>query len=357
MFTAKHQSKLAQFLKRKPTSDGGGSTPAKVRKNVGTNSMTSVPKSTGHGKQTTDNDSKSHKSYEVIPEKRRKNAKKSVGQISLKSKSETLTEESKNRLAFSLFRSINEYLYSNSSDDVLNYMNEDTFNSYHSAYSILASKWPVKPIDVIIEWMDKIYANQGKGQTFADMGCGDKPMIAEHFVNAKVHSFDLYSSDGRITKSCITSVPIEDNSCHCVIYSLSLMNTNVRDVMKEAARILKNSGHLIIAEVASRFQPQKMVGDKSDQEKLDGGKSDVKATNCDTVHSFGRKLQKHFNLKKKRLEYLKPNDYFVIMDFVKVKGKLINKSDDEEETTKKKTKKIITKIPEIKLNPCLYKPR
>ena len=236
--------------------------------------------------------------------------------------------------------------------------------------------------------MDKLYPGLGKGQVFADMGCGDKPIIAEHFTNATVHSFDLYSTDERITKSCITSVPVEGNSCHCVVYSLSLMNTNVGQVIKEAVRILKNSGHLIIAEVASRFQHQHVVkegksvqkndksilknqksveknekneksvqknekNEKSVQKNGRNEKSDPKDdSNCDSLNSFSRKLQKHFNLKLKRIEYLKPKDYFVIMDFVKVK-----KIDEGEGEKKLIRNKLIAKIPEIKLNPCLYKPR
>lgn len=359
MFSEKHRAALAQRLKRKDGATNQSVSENGVKK-LKTKSWVEEKNSSIKSKSGGKDVRPTNGVTLDLAKGRLKQRVKASNQLSLNEKSQKLREESTSRLAFSQFRSINEYLYSNSSSKVAGYMDADTFHAYHSAYSTLASKWPVKPIDTIITMMSKYYTNHGQGQTFADMGCGDKPMIAAAFPNAKVYSFDLYSNNEKITKSCVTSVPmIADSSVHCVVYSLSLMNTNVVDVIKEGTRILKNSGHLIIAEVASRFQPSKVnVTHGKDGEEQEGDKLGVP----DSVQSFGRKLEKYFNLKLKRMEYLKPNDYFVVFDFVKVLPKANPAADVESGAIDKKNKKNRTKpdsnfVPEIKLNPCLYKPR
>ena len=47
-------------------------------------------------------------------------------------------------------------------------------------------------------------------------------------------------------------VPLEDESLHVAIFSLSLMGVNFVDYFKEAHRCLKLDGHLWIAEPTSR---------------------------------------------------------------------------------------------------------
>lgn len=84
------------------------------------------------------------------------------------------------RLAFSQFRSINEYLYSHSSEDAQAYMDEEMFDKYHSAYEEIAAKWPVKPIDEVIKLLEKVYSSSAKGRVLVDMGCGSKPLLHRH---------------------------------------------------------------------------------------------------------------------------------------------------------------------------------
>jgi hypothetical protein len=79
-------------------------------------------------------------------------------------------------------------------------MNPDSFTKYHETYREIAEKWPVKPIDHIIEM---IKGMKQKNLVISDMGCGDKPMIAEAFPGLTVHSFDLISTDERISPSSI----------------------------------------------------------------------------------------------------------------------------------------------------------
>lgn len=228
-----------------------------------------------------------------------------------------LAKACNDRLAFSQFRSINEYLYSHSSKDAQSYMDETIFDKYHTAYDEIAAKWPVKPIDEVITLMETIYPHQGNGFVFADMGCGSKPLIKQHFGLAEVHSFDLVSTDKDIVKADIANVPLEKKACNCVVFCLSLMGTNVKDYILEANRILKRGGNLIIAEVSSRFEGED-----------------------ENLQSFVKKLEKGYGFRLKSEKRLPPNDFFVLLQFNRVKS----------------AEKLKTQA-DLFLKPCIYKPR
>lgn len=68
----------------------------------------------------------------------------------------------------------------------------------------------------------------------------------------KVRSFDLISNEKFIEQADISNLPLANNSTDVAIFCLSLMGTNYIDFLAEAARVLKVSGELIIAEVQSR---------------------------------------------------------------------------------------------------------
>ena len=151
---------------------------------------------------------------------------------------------------------------------------------------------------------------------------------------ATVHSFDLVSKDDRITVADISHLPLDDSSCDCVVFSLSLMGSNISDQIREAARILKTDGLLIIAEVASRFQ-QKI--EKKDQEK-----TEEHIPGVDSEESFVSKLAK-YNLKLKENEKLKPNDFFVVFQFVRTAGNIKSRGKNS--------------LPLIRLKACEFRPR
>ncbi|KAI1289841.1 Ribosomal RNA-processing protein 8 [Halotydeus destructor] len=226
-----------------------------------------------------------------------------------------LTDACVNRLAYSQFRSINEYLYSHTSAEAERYMDDSTFEKYHSAYDELAEKWPVKPISQVIKWVEDLYPKRGKDKVLVDMGCGPKPLISEHFTEATVHSFDLVSNDANITKADIANVPLEKRTCDCVVFCLSLMGTNVKDYIMEANRILKKGGSLIIAEVMSRFEEEK-------------------------VKSFTKKLEKGYGFKLQKEKHLPPNNFFILLHY-----------------EREKNAKKLRIHPELTLKPCIYKPR
>jgi ubiquinone/menaquinone biosynthesis C-methylase UbiE len=99
------------------------------------------------------------------------------------------------------------------------------------------------------------------------------------------------------------------------------MASNLSPVMKEASRIVKTGGHVIIAEVASRFE--------------------AKGPETDTVESFKSKLEKYFGLHVKSEEKLPPNSFFLVFKFVK----------------KEFQPKLREATPSISLEACHYKPR
>ena len=268
----------------------------------------------------------------------------------VRDRSQELAAKSRGRLSFSRFRSMNEFLYTHSTNEAVHFMDDQSFDLYHTAYSEIADKWPVRPIDHICGLMHRMFKGKGKGKVFADMGCGCKPLIAEAFANATVHSFDLISKDDRITSADVTKLPLPDSVCDCVVFSLSLMGSNVADQIREGSRILKEKGMMIIAEVTSRFkggeknknssrnQAQRGGGSKESEDCDEEGDNGEEAE-IDSLDTFVSKLST-LGLELKKTENLEPNNFFVILEFTRKAG-----------IAKKKN------LPDIRLKACQYKPR
>lgn len=256
------------------------------------------------------------------PKKTRKESSEPV--IDDVDRSQKLSEASRKQLAFSFFRSLNQTLYTSASEEATSVMDEENFEKYHEAYSEIVNKWPVKPAHHLIKKVQGLFGKNPAGKVLADMGCGDKPMIAEAFPSCTVYSFDLVSKDERITPCNLSKIPLKNESVDVVIFSLSLMGKDLNRILHEGTRILREGGHLYIAEVASRFEP-----DEGEQ--------------TDTLESLSSKLRKHFHVKKRGVEKLPPNNFFVVLHFVK--------SGTDHAETKKKD------LPEIHLKACQYKPR
>ena len=146
----------------------------------------------------------------------------------------------------------------------------------------------------------------------ADLGCGEARLARS--VPNTVHSFDLVAANERVTVADIAPTPLEPASVDVVVFCLSLMGTNIRDFVFEAARILKVGGTLKIAELESRFQGEDL-----------------------SVESFIQNVEK-FGFKNSWKDLKK--DFFYFIDFTK--------------TGDVKKKK---KLPELALKACLYKKR
>ncbi|CAG9480622.1 ribosomal RNA-processing protein 8, putative [Plasmodium vivax] len=151
----------------------------------------------------------------------------------------------------SLFRYINEYMYTNRSETVQQKLKEtnNIFNIYHSGYRNQKNKWPKNPVHVIISHLKKNFTKKSK---IADLGCGEAE-IAQTLNGWSVTSYDLIQLNEHVTACNITELPLPDDSHDCFVLCLSLMNTDWPKVIFEALRCLKKSATLIIAEVVSRF--------------------------------------------------------------------------------------------------------
>lgn len=66
-------------------------------------------------------------------------------------RSQQLAAKARQKLSNSLFRSLNEYLYSHSSYEARKNFSEEKFKLYHKAYANILENWPVKPINYLID--------------------------------------------------------------------------------------------------------------------------------------------------------------------------------------------------------------
>eukprot|EP01031_Cornospumella_fuschlensis_P024463 gene24463-29566_t len=168
-----------------------------------------------------------------------------------------LQQQFAKKLEGARFRVINEDLYTNpghvSFEDFQQH--PEKFTIYHNGYREQAAQWPVNPLDLIIQWIQRHHPNA----IVADMGCGEARLSAS--VRATVHSFDLVAANATVTACDIAHVPLANNAVDIVVFCLSLMGTNLVDFVKEAHRILKIGGLLKVVEVRSRFQDDKGIQD------------------------------------------------------------------------------------------------
>jgi ribosomal RNA-processing protein 8 len=153
---------------------------------------------------------------------------------------------------------------------------------YHSGFRSQASNWPVNPLSVI---SNNLLSSLPAGSLVADFGCGDaglartlcpsssssasgpslKLKLAQPKLVAqkalKVVSFDLVSQNPYVIEAECSSVPLPGSSTtsegqvvDAVVCCLSLMGTDWINVIREARRVLRGDGKLLIAEVSSRFE-------------------------------------------------------------------------------------------------------
>ena len=161
-----------------------------------------------------------------------------------------------------------------------------------------------------------------------DLGCGDGKLATHFFRKAKqdkktkrryhilkdIKSFDLVANKPFIKACDISKLTEKDNTADLTVFCLSLMGTNYSSFIKEALRVLKKNGILLIAEVSSRLVD------------LDG---------------FIKKLNQYgAGLESKR----DMQGYFYLLTFSKKTEDWCNISNTDEEWTKL-------------LKPCIYKKR
>ena len=220
-------------------------------------------------------------------------------------KSTKLRSKMVSKMEGARFRWINEQLYTTTGDEAKElFQNEpELFSIYHQGFGTQVSKWPINPLDHVIEYVTSLPHHM----VIADFGCGEARLAQS--VSHTVHSFDLVACNSWITACDMAHVPLPNASVDVCVFCLSLMGTNITDFIKEGKRVLKQDGWLKICDVASRFT------------SVENFAKDVEL--------FGFKLFKTRTLSK----------MFVDLEFrLTYKGKT-------------------SKLPNIQLKPCCYKRR
>lgn len=279
-----------------------------------------------------------------------------------------------NKLKGSRFRWINEQLYTNTSSTALDLITKqpELFDEYHNGFREQVTTWPINPLDIMIKNIKTRFSGRNLNApgglpaidrtcVVADMGCGEAALSLEinNFVeqnkkkfmkqhkNLKVHSFDLAKHNERITVADIKNVPLENEECCVVIFSLSLMGVNFLDFIKEAFRILKPNGELWIAEIKSRFNDQSLKEFIKIVEQLG------------FRHKLTKTLEEEGDDKEMfiRFEFFKPDERTVMemKERQAKRTKFLDSDRNEDEDVEAKREKQ----PESEwlLKPCIYKRR
>lgn len=191
-----------------------------------------------------------------------------------------------NSLKGARFRSINERLYTNASQEARRFMLAEPhlFDEYHDGFRQQVRKWPTNPVDRIADLLldvrrkkqtHETRASHLPGALVVDVGAGEAG-LAQKLAPSGLHvlSYDLLDTpDGWVRGVDAAQVhalplpgvamplglawaPVPDPMpamADVVVFCLSLMGTNWVEMLAEAWRVLRVDGELIIAEVASRL--------------------------------------------------------------------------------------------------------
>ena len=160
-----------------------------------------------------------------------------------------LQQKMASKLAGARFRWLNEKLYTCTSDEAYQYFQQhpEEFDEYHKGFGVQVKEWPVSPLDEFIQ-----YLKSRPTLIAGDFGCGEARLAAS--VPNKVHSFDLVAHNERVVACNMSHVPLADGTLDVAIFCLSLMGVDFMSFIREAHRVLKTSGTLLVSEVRSRFE-------------------------------------------------------------------------------------------------------
>ncbi len=309
--------------------------------------------------------------------------------IITKTKLTPLQLKMQQKLSGSRFRWINEQLYTISSSEATKLIasQPSMFEEYHSGFRSQIQSWPENPVDTFVRQVElrtlkQVGAPGGlpchkskdgkKSIVIADMGCGDAKFALEinkivlnynkqkynkkKPLNIKIHSFDLFKANDRITVADIKNVPLESNSCNIVIFCLALMGTNFLDFIKEGHRILAPNGDLWISEIKSRFN-NATNGNKNINENNNNNDDEKKYDEfikiCKKFGFFHRKTD-DTNKMFVRFEFFKPPNY-IAEERKEREQKRSKFVDDEEEDLEVRRKR--ENEGNWLLKPCIYKRR
>ena len=93
-----------------------------------------------------------------------------------------------------------------------------------------------------------------EGYEIGDFGCGEALLAKAVEDRHTIHSFDHIAIDDSVIDGDMAHTPLDNESLHVAVFSLSLMGDNFTDYIREAHRVLKIDGNLHIWEATSRFK-------------------------------------------------------------------------------------------------------
>ncbi len=158
----------------------------------------------------------------------------------------TPVEIKKRLIKYGDFTKQNTLINTENSDTTHKRIQKDptVFFEYHRNLSEIRKPWgDFDPCKQIIERIRKFNKNWQIG----DFGCGEAK-IMEAFGPDRIHSFDHYAINEKVTACDMKNVPFDDGKLDVVVFSLSLMGKNWRDYITEARRCLCTRGSMLIAE-------------------------------------------------------------------------------------------------------------
>ncbi|MCP9265982.1 Ribosomal RNA-processing protein 8 [Dirofilaria immitis] len=141
-----------------------------------------------------------------FPRKQHRPWRNKVRKKLLRKRKRRLRRRRRGKIDSSLFRYINEQLYTMNSAEAMKLFQKEpeAFELYHKGYQKQVRKWPYNPIHIIIQWIRSLKRDS---LVIADLGCGNA-MIAKTLSHiATVHSFDLVAANDRVT-ACDMSMRI-----------------------------------------------------------------------------------------------------------------------------------------------------
>ncbi|KRX57421.1 Ribosomal RNA-processing protein 8, partial [Trichinella sp. T9] len=203
------------------------------------------------------------------------------------------------KLQGSYFRWINEMLYTSSSEEVAKLFSEDphSFAKYHEGYELQVSKWPVNPLDMLVNWFQK----KPKTWIVSDMGCGNAKL--QSLIKQKVYSFDFVALNPNVIACDMSHVPLSDENVDVCIFSLSLMGSNIADYILESNRILRINRSenfvrqlkILVLNLSNKAivykAPGQLNGKIIESTAVGDWDNGAQALNRDNGHSFARALE------------------------------------------------------------------
>jgi superfamily II DNA or RNA helicase len=134
--------------------------------------------------------------------------------------------------------------------------NPEEWCFYHTRMDELEQAWQVNPRE---ECIKHLKINLPTGSVVADFGCGQAKLAETLKGIHTVHSFDHVAINRSVIACDIASTPLDDNTLDAVIFSLSLMGSNLKDYIVEAYRTLKAGGQILIYHPAKEHDREKFA--------------------------------------------------------------------------------------------------